>query len=78
MLGLDDVVLEYLQGGHPFLRLLAGLLGLAALLSLAGSGSRVELLAEGDSRGADAEPDKLVRYAAVGVWRTGGGGLLAD
>jgi hypothetical protein len=51
---------------------------IAALLSLAGSGSRVELLAEGDSRGADAEPDKLVRYAAVGVWRGGGGGLLAD
>lgn len=51
---------------------------IAALLSLAGSGSRVELLAEGDSRGADAEPDKLVRYAAVGVWRGNGGGLLAD
>lgn len=51
---------------------------IAALLSLAGGGSRVRLLAEGDSRGADAEPDKLVRYAAVGVWRGGGGGLLAD
>jgi MEMO1 family protein len=51
---------------------------IAALLSLAGAGSRVDLLAEGDSRGADAEPDKLVRYAAVGVWRGTGGGLLAD
>jgi AmmeMemoRadiSam system protein B len=51
---------------------------IAALLALAGGSSRVELLAEGDSRDADAEPDKLVRYAAVGVWRTGGGGLLAD
>jgi len=51
---------------------------IAALLSLAGAGPRVEVLAEGDSRGADAEPDKLVRYACVGVWRGGGGGLLAD
>ncbi|OHD69485.1 MAG: AmmeMemoRadiSam system protein B [Spirochaetes bacterium RBG_13_68_11] len=51
---------------------------IAALLSLAGDGSRVDLLAEGDSRGADAEPDKLVRYAAVGVWRGTSGGLLAD
>jgi len=51
---------------------------IAALLSLAGPGSRIELLAEGDSRDADAEPDKLVRYASVGVWRAGGGGLLAD
>jgi hypothetical protein len=51
---------------------------IAALLALAGAASRVELLAEGDSRDADAEPDKLVRYAAVGVWRSGRGGLLAD
>jgi AmmeMemoRadiSam system protein B len=51
---------------------------IAALLSLAGEGSRIELLAEGDSRGADAEPDKLVRYASVGVWRGDRGGLLAD
>ena len=41
-------------------------------------GAAFDLLAEGDSRGADAEPDKLVRYAAVGVWRGTGGGLLAD
>jgi AmmeMemoRadiSam system protein B len=51
---------------------------IAALLSLAGGASRVELLAEGDSRGADAESNKLVRYASVGVWRGDGGGLLAD
>jgi hypothetical protein len=50
---------------------------IAALLSLAGPGSRVELLAEGDSRNADAQPDKLVRYASVGVWRGAGDGVHA-
>jgi len=35
------------------------------------------VLAEGDSREADTEPGKLVRYASVGVWRGSGGGVLA-
>ncbi len=50
---------------------------IAALLALAGEGARVEILAEGDSREADAGPGKVVRYASFGVERSTGGGVLA-
>jgi AmmeMemoRadiSam system protein B len=44
---------------------------------LAGGVARVEILAEGDSREADAGPRKIVRYASVGVGRSTDGGVLA-
>jgi hypothetical protein len=48
-----------------------GAVGIAALLSLAGDGCRVQILARASSRGVDDDPARIVRYAAVSVDRGG-------
>jgi len=42
-----------------------GASGIAALLSLAGNGCRVQILARSSSGGVDADPSRIVHYAAV-------------
>jgi AmmeMemoRadiSam system protein B len=46
-----------------------GAAGIAALLSLAGDGCRVQILARASSRGVDDDPARIVRYAAVSIDR---------
>jgi MEMO1 family protein len=41
---------------------------IAAVLSLAGSRARVELLARASSLGKDEDTERAVHYAAVGIW----------